>query len=57
MADLNWGKFFFRSYSVFNWTSFDLEALSEANEPRRCSAVWDTMGGDGTQALPAGMAV
>ena len=58
MADLNRGKFFFRSYSAFNWTSFDLEALSEANEPRAMLASQlDTMGGDGTQALLAGMAV
>lgn len=56
MADLSRQKFFFRSYDAFNWTSFDLAALAEANEPKAIlTSQLDVMGGDGTKTLLAGM--
>jgi choloylglycine hydrolase len=58
MADLSRGQFFFRSYDAFSWTSCDLSALEEANEPRAMlTSQLDALGGDGTKALLAGMGI
>lgn len=58
MADLSRGQFFFRSYDAFSWTSFDLSAIEEANEPRAMlTSQLDAMGGDVTKALLAGMGI
>ncbi|GAA1947364.1 linear amide C-N hydrolase [Microbacterium aquimaris] len=58
MADLNGGKFYFRSYDAFNWTSFDLKKIAEtATGP--CVILTpklDPMGGDATDALLAASA-
>ena len=51
-------RFFFRSYDAFSWTSCDLSALEEANEPRAMlTSQLDALGGDGTKALLAGMGI
>ncbi|MFV0316159.1 MAG: linear amide C-N hydrolase [Microthrixaceae bacterium] len=56
LADLSRKKFLFRSYGAFNWSSFDLAALEAADAPRAIlTSQLDTMGGDATQTLLAGM--
>jgi choloylglycine hydrolase len=58
MADLSRGKFLFRSYNAFNWTSFDLSALASQDKPIAVlTSQLDPMGGDGTKTLLAGMSV
>ncbi|MDR5700837.1 linear amide C-N hydrolase [Agromyces aerolatus] len=58
MSDLKRKKFFFRSYDAFNWTSFDLDALAEAKQPRVVMThQLSALGGDGTQALLEGAGV
>lgn len=58
MADLRRGKFYFRSYNAFNWSSFDLaEIAASADGPRiLLTPHLDAMGGDATKALLAGTA-
>ena len=58
LTDLDRQRFYLRTYGSFNYTSFDLVKLSASKEPRAILAsTLDAPGGDGTDALLAGMSV
>ncbi len=52
LSDLSRGTFLVRSYMAFNYTSFDLKALSEKNEIHLALlSKFGPLGGDGTGAM------
>lgn len=52
LSDLDRGTFLVRSYQAFNYTSFDLKALSEKNEIHLALlSKFSPLGGDGTDAM------
>ncbi len=52
LSDLGRGRFLLRTYGSFNYTSFDLEQLSQSKQLHLIpTAKLDPLGGDGTEAL------
>jgi len=58
LSDLTRGRFMFRAYKAFNYTSFDIAELAKHDKPVVIlSTQLDALGGDGTPALLAGMTI